>query len=113
MESIPLVLVHGWKSHPGIWRRLIEQVRIPSEQIWLFDYSGLFESTISQIAHQLKSFLHEKRRVADIMDRLTLSVTLWVAMSPGIMSKCLTEETGGKGSPVDRDRSAKPGLIYG
>jgi hypothetical protein len=64
MESIPLVLVHGWKSHPGIWRRLIEQVRIPSEQIWLFDYSGLYESTISQIAHQLRSFLHEKRRVA-------------------------------------------------
>jgi len=64
MESIPLVMVHGWKSHPGIWRRLIEQVRIPSEQIWLFDYSSLYESTISQIAHQLKSFLHEKRRVA-------------------------------------------------
>lgn len=63
MDSIPLVLVHGWKSHPGIWRRLIERVNIPTEKIWLFDYSDLHELTISQIAHQLKSFLHEKRKV--------------------------------------------------
>ena len=63
METVPLVLVHGWKSHPGIWRRLIEKVNLPPEKIWLFDYSGLYESTVFHIAGQLRSFLRKRRRL--------------------------------------------------
>lgn len=63
METVPLVLVHGWKSHPGIWRRLIEMVNLPPEKIWLFDYSGLNESTVFHIAGQLRSFLRKRRRL--------------------------------------------------
>lgn len=64
MEPVPLLLIHGWKSHPGIWRRLLEKVPLPSELVWSFDYSNLHKSTISHIAHQLKSFLHERRKEA-------------------------------------------------
>lgn len=63
MKTVPLILVHGWKSHPGIWRRLIEKVNLPQEKIWIFDYSKLNESTVSYIARQLKSFLQDKRRL--------------------------------------------------
>jgi len=61
MDPIPLVLVHGWKSHPGIWQRLITHLPIPAEMIWIFDYSSSQKSPVSHLAHDLKSFIHEKR----------------------------------------------------
>lgn len=57
-----VVLVHGWKSHPGVWNRLIDKIALPPERIWSFDYSTLNDSSIFDIARLLKKFIHENRR---------------------------------------------------
>ena len=62
MDQIALVLVHGWKSHPGIWKRLIKQLHLPPKRIWSFDYSDLHTSSIHEIALKLMAFIQEKRR---------------------------------------------------
>lgn len=61
METIVLVLIHGWKSHPGVWNRLKERVNLPPDRIWSFDYSTLHESTIQEIARRLQHFIQENR----------------------------------------------------
>jgi len=61
IKQIPIILVHGWKSHPGIWNRLIEKITLPRDFIWSFQYSHLYEATIKEISMELMHFIRKKR----------------------------------------------------
>ena len=59
--KLPVVLVHGWNSHPGIWNRLLpllEEVSIPA---WVFDHTGLADKSIPEIAAAIGDFVRHKR----------------------------------------------------
>lgn len=60
-ESIPVVLVHGWKSHPGIWGQLTKVLEQRSIPIWIFDHSMMKGEGVQTIAHSLMQFLREMR----------------------------------------------------
>ncbi len=50
-RKCPVVLVHGWKSHPGVWKRLVPQMESASIPYWVFDYSGMMSNTpLTEIA---------------------------------------------------------------
>jgi pimeloyl-ACP methyl ester carboxylesterase len=61
MQGVPVVLVHGWRSHPGIWNRLVsslEQERIP---FWNFDHAAMTGSSVEEIAGCLQDYISRKR----------------------------------------------------
>jgi len=60
-ESIPVVLVHGWKSHPGIWDQLTRVLDQQSQPFWIFDHSMMKGAGVHTIAHSLRQFLNEMR----------------------------------------------------
>jgi pimeloyl-ACP methyl ester carboxylesterase len=56
-----VVLVHGWRSHPGIWNRLVpslEQERIP---FWNFDHAAMTGSSVEEIASCLQDYITRMR----------------------------------------------------
>jgi pimeloyl-ACP methyl ester carboxylesterase len=56
-QGVPVVLVHGWRSHPGIWNRLVpslEQERIP---FWNFDHAAMSSSSVGEIAGCLQDYI--------------------------------------------------------
>jgi pimeloyl-ACP methyl ester carboxylesterase len=60
-HRIPVLLVHGWNSHPGIWNRLsslLEQANIP---VWKFDHTSLAGETVPEIAQAIGEFVRHKR----------------------------------------------------
>ena len=58
---IPVVLVHGWKSHPGIWNRLVPRLREAGISTWIFDYTTLDGATMEEIAGALGTFIAERK----------------------------------------------------
>jgi pimeloyl-ACP methyl ester carboxylesterase len=58
---IPVILVHGWNSHPGIWNRLTPLLNKASVPAWIFDHTGLADKTIPEIAAAIGNFAKEKR----------------------------------------------------
>ena len=57
----PVILVHGWNSHPGIWKRLevyLEAAGIPYRK---FDHTGMKESALPEISAKLLDYLQEVR----------------------------------------------------
>ncbi|MFZ0004570.1 MAG: acetyltransferase [Methanoregula sp.] len=59
---IPVILVHGWKSHPGIWKRLTERLDDSRISYWIFDYTVLDGSAMEEIAKNLGEFIAAKRK---------------------------------------------------
>jgi triacylglycerol lipase len=59
---IPVVLVHGWNSHPGIWNRLVPSLNAASIPHWRFDYSSVHDATPGEIAHLLGDYIGEERK---------------------------------------------------
>lgn len=60
-ERHPVVLVHGWNHHPGIWNRLtplLEQEGVP---VWTFDFSRLERPSIPSVASAFGAFLAARR----------------------------------------------------
>jgi triacylglycerol lipase len=60
-ERYPVILVHGWNSHPGIWKRLVvrlERAGIPYKK---FDHTGMQGSALPEIAASLDKYLGEVR----------------------------------------------------
>jgi pimeloyl-ACP methyl ester carboxylesterase len=58
---LPAVLVHGWNSHPGIWNRLLPLLDKASVPAWVFDHTGLADSSIPEIATAIGDFVRDKR----------------------------------------------------
>jgi len=49
-ERNPVVLVHGWNHHPGIWNRLSPLLEKEGVPVWRFDFSALERPSIRSIA---------------------------------------------------------------
>lgn len=60
-DSTPVVLVHGWKSHPGIWDQLARVLEQQSHPAWVFDHSMMKGAGVQTIAQSLRHFLIETR----------------------------------------------------
>jgi pimeloyl-ACP methyl ester carboxylesterase len=58
---IPVVLVHGWKSHPGIWNRLTPRLKEEGIPCWSFDYTSLNGASMETIAGALRDYLATQR----------------------------------------------------
>ncbi len=57
----PAVLVHGWRSHPGIWNRLAPMLSEAAVPFWRFDYTAIQDTGTATIALALRDFIREKR----------------------------------------------------
>lgn len=63
--SLPVVLVHGWRSHPGIWNRFIPLLEAASVPCWRFTHPGMDGSApVPEIAAGLRDFLAGMRKEA-------------------------------------------------
>jgi triacylglycerol lipase len=62
MQNFPVVLVHGWKSHPGIWNKLI--TRLSDEKIspWNFDHVAMDDTSLEEISEGLQGYLNSMRK---------------------------------------------------
>jgi len=60
-EPIPVILVHGWKSHPGIWNRLVPQLKEAEIPFWSFDYTPLNGASMEEIARALHEYIAGQR----------------------------------------------------
>jgi pimeloyl-ACP methyl ester carboxylesterase len=60
-DRFPVILVHGWNSHPGVWKKLggrLEAAGIPYRK---FDHTGMKGSALPEIAESLRDYLREVR----------------------------------------------------
>lgn len=57
----PVILVHGWNSHPGIWNRLILHLSDASVTVWRFDHSTMDNTDIARRAAALKFYIRDMR----------------------------------------------------
>lgn len=61
-EPVPVILVHGWNSHPGAWNQLVlrlDKEGIPSAR---FDHTMMRDADLAMIARALGTFLSDWRR---------------------------------------------------
>jgi triacylglycerol lipase len=60
-DRFPVILVHGWNSHPGIWKRLVgrlDEAKIPNKK---FDHTGMQGSALPKIAGSFNTYLRKVR----------------------------------------------------
>jgi pimeloyl-ACP methyl ester carboxylesterase len=60
-EPYPVILVHGWNSHPGIWNRLVPRLSDASIPVWKFDHTGMNGADISELATALEASVWDMR----------------------------------------------------
>ncbi len=53
----PVILVHGWNSHPGIWKKLVVHLQSAGIPYGNFDHSGMRDSTLPEISAALLEYL--------------------------------------------------------
>lgn len=56
-SSTPVMLVHGWNSHPGIWNRLIPRLEAAGIPYRRYDHTGLAGSPLPVIAENFGAYL--------------------------------------------------------
>lgn len=61
-EPIPLILVHGWKSHAGVWNRLLPRLDAAGITCSRFSYEQIAGEDIPVIAGALENHLRQYRR---------------------------------------------------
>lgn len=60
-EPYPVILVHGWNSHPGIWNRLVPHLSNASIPFWKFDHTNMGNADIVKRAAALGSYIRSIR----------------------------------------------------
>lgn len=60
-ERHPVILVHGWNSHPGVWNRLSPLLEKDGVPVWKFDFSRLGRPSIPAVASLFGTFLDTRR----------------------------------------------------
>jgi pimeloyl-ACP methyl ester carboxylesterase len=60
-DRYPVILVHGWNSHPGVWKKLV--IRLDEEKIpWRrFDHTGMRDRGLPEISLALDEYLKKVR----------------------------------------------------
>lgn len=60
-DRYPVILVHGWNSHPGVWKRLVgrlEEAGIPYRR---FDHTGMSGRALPELSSALHDYLKQVR----------------------------------------------------
>lgn len=52
-----MFLVHGWDSHPGIWKKLVVHLEAAGIPNWKFDHSGMRDLTLPEISGALLEYI--------------------------------------------------------
>ncbi|HVP96193.1 acetyltransferase [Methanoregula sp.] len=91
-RTIPVVLVHGWKSHPGIWNRLVPRLHETGTPAWIFDYTSLDGATMEEIAGALGDFIAARRNEVEY----TGSIDMVCHSIGSCITRCLLEVTDGQ-----------------
>ena len=60
-DRYPVILVHGWNSHPGIWKSLVVRLEAAGIPYRRFDHTGMQGSALPVIAESLHNYLREVR----------------------------------------------------
>ncbi|MEN6442676.1 MAG: alpha/beta fold hydrolase [Methanoregula sp.] len=60
-QHVPVVLVHGWRSHPGIWNRLIPRLSHEGIPFGNFDHTTMEGMSVAEIATALQDYICMKR----------------------------------------------------
>jgi pimeloyl-ACP methyl ester carboxylesterase len=60
-DRYPVILVHGWNSHPGIWKRLVVRLEAAGISYRKFDHTGMRGSTLPEMSESLHDYLREVR----------------------------------------------------
>ena len=61
-DKQPVVLIHGWKSHPGVWRHLIARLDTFGIPAWNFGYEMNPDPHPVTVAEDLRDFIADMRR---------------------------------------------------
>ncbi len=59
---LPVVLVHGWKSSPQIWRGLVQSLEENGIKYWNFCHTTINNPSLESVATALGDFIRTKRR---------------------------------------------------
>lgn len=57
----PVLLVHGWKSGPEIWKDLAKRLEEESIPYWNFSFTGIEHLGPVAVAGELRKFIHDTR----------------------------------------------------
>ena len=57
----PVIFVHGWNSHPGVWKSLGGRLAEEGIPFCAFDHSGMRDMALPGISAALDTFLHDLR----------------------------------------------------
>jgi triacylglycerol lipase len=56
-DPVPVILVHGWNSHPGAWKQLIARLEVEGIPHARFDHSAMRDAAMEEIASALGRFI--------------------------------------------------------
>jgi triacylglycerol lipase len=56
-DPVPVLLVHGWNSHPGAWKHLCQRLELAKIPYTRFDHTGLNMAKLEHIAGELGKFI--------------------------------------------------------
>src|SRR5271157_3142550 len=59
---IPVLLVHGWRSHPGVWKHLISRLQEEMIPVWVFDHTEYAAIPLDEMALLLRDYIGNMRR---------------------------------------------------
>jgi triacylglycerol lipase len=60
-DRIPVLLVHGWNSHPGVWKKLIVHLDAAGIPYRRFDHTRMRGAPLPETAASLDEYLREMR----------------------------------------------------
>jgi len=58
----PVLLIHGWNSHPGIWKKMITKLEEAGIPAWNFGYAENTDPHPVTVAEDLHDFIADMRR---------------------------------------------------
>jgi triacylglycerol lipase len=91
-SPVPVLLVHGWNSHPGAWKQICSRLEAAGIPYTKFDHTGMRDASLGEIACALGCFLaawREETRYTGHIDIVCHSVGTCIA-------RCYLEVCDGK-----------------
>ena len=61
-DRVPVILVHGWNSHPGVWKQLVARLEGEGIPYRRFDHTGLRDRGLPEISAALDQYLTGVRK---------------------------------------------------
>lgn len=61
-NSVPVILVHGWNSHPGVWNRLVPRLKAAHIPYIRFSHREMADKTLPYIAGALRDCIRQYQK---------------------------------------------------